>query len=334
MTQTTSPNRFQRPLPGGGPDSVIFWAMGITVAILVFYELTLMANAYRPSVMDDGSLWASTRAQVRSDSLVVLGTSRIQAALSSPVLEKALAPRTVVQLAIRGADPLPILEDLAADTSFRGLVFYEFLPALAFGEAAGPARSSRQYVAEYHRMRVNPLSALGQRLKASVESRFAFRQPFLSLRVLQTTWREGRVPKPSYTRLLQDRRLLLDFRFADERALAENLAAATREFARSLDEEGIQQMLERHKNAILAIEGRGGRVVLLKLPTSGPVLQVESELFPDELYWARVVENLEAPHYDLADYPAFSRFPPIDGSHIDGSQKVEFTRTLLQLLQL
>jgi hypothetical protein len=76
------------------------------------------------------------------------------------------------------------------------------------------------------------------------------------------------------------------------------------------------------------IQGRGGRVVFVAMPSSGLVRDIDERRFPKELFWNRFITIVKAPAVHFEDVAALSRFTCPDGSHLDMRDQMEFTRAL------
>jgi hypothetical protein len=98
-------------------------------------EFALRRAGHRPSVLDSKALWAMHRhrlAEPESSSYVaILGGSRSQVGLDPTVLKAALPVKSVAMLAVDGSSCLPVLDDIAYRSEFRGLVIVDFAANLS-----------------------------------------------------------------------------------------------------------------------------------------------------------------------------------------------------------
>src|SRR5262245_5037782 len=92
-------------------------------------EACARARGCRPSVKDGPALWSAYRQRVRTPAgpqapLVLIGSSRFLLGIDPAVLSRSVG-RPVINLAIDGSQPFRVLEDLAADPEFHGVVLCE-----------------------------------------------------------------------------------------------------------------------------------------------------------------------------------------------------------------
>lgn len=148
---STQPSKPCERAPSGSSPAPWFLVWGTTLALtmatLGAEEIAWRNQGVRPTVPDSKAMWAFWRDRVyRADGRVVvcLGTSRIRAALSEGVLRERLPDYRVVQLGINSVrSPLPVLEDLAHDSSFRGTVLCEMLSPFLHREQSSSGQRLR-----------------------------------------------------------------------------------------------------------------------------------------------------------------------------------------------
>ncbi len=80
--------------------------------------------------------------------------------------------------------------------------------------------------------------------------------------------------------------------------------------------------------AAKAIRARGGRVVILHLPSSGKLKELEDQLTPRVAVWDRILRDSGASGVYTQDH-ADLRFDCPEWSHLSAADSVEFTRRLL-----
>ncbi len=91
-------------------------ALGATLALalLAGWELVWRSRGFVPSLTNNEPLWCQERRAVGKDTVVILGSSRVETGLDPPVLSEALGGRRVVQLGLDGGNFIPGLLDLYA----------------------------------------------------------------------------------------------------------------------------------------------------------------------------------------------------------------------------
>jgi hypothetical protein len=83
---------------------------------------------------------------------------------------------------------------------------------------------------------------------------------------------------------------------------------------------------------IQKIENRGGRVIFIRLPSTGVVRQLENQTWPREKYWDILASNtrLKAIHFE--DYPLLSNLTALMGPIWMCVMQPIFTRSLAEIL--
>lgn len=346
---------FARPVPDVPWRGVLAAVAIFSVAATVAWEIRARAAGYAPTLNDTADLWSETRAKVRPDSLVLLGTSRMLFNTDLDVLEAGLGRRPV-QLALVGSSPFPILADLAADESFHGTVLLDVVPAMYFAPAGSPPMNASEQALQRHRS-WNHAQRWSHALGKQVEDHVAFvRQEDLTLpkllEALPIPDRAGALvaPKfpPYFYTLDRDRRA----RMVPEAAIVgsplqqEITAAWTRLFALPpppsfIPLEQFQQMMAQSFEArfrdtarhVARIQARGGKVVFIRMPVTGPLADIEEKLAPRAATWDRLVRENAVPAIHFAEHAELNAFVCPEWSHLSAEDSVEFTRRLVPHLQ-
>lgn len=84
---------------------------------------------------------------------------------------------------------------------------------------------------------------------------------------------------------------------------------------------------------VARIRARGGRVVFLRLPVTGPLLAREEQLAPRALTWDRLVRESGVPAIHFEEHPELRAFDCPEWSHLSAEDSVEFTRRLVPHLR-
>ena len=81
------------------------------------------------------------------------------------------------------------------------------------------------------------------------------------------------------------------------------------------------------------IRARGGRVALVRLPTSDYHWSIPEAYCPKAQCWDALAEATSATTLHFRDVPELQDFKLPDGSHIDRRDTVRFTRILIRALE-
>jgi hypothetical protein len=319
--------RFER-----AKDWVPIWLIATTVAAITLLCAEVIARqaGFSPSVRDDPRTWSAARARAREDRVVFAGTSRVQAAIDPRAWADAWNGEFPVQLAMAGDTPLPILEDLATDPDFHGLVIVEILPRILFGSREGRGLESRRYLSSWRRTR----SSLSRRVEAQLRIGVAEHLAALSLPPAQLLSRLRRPggPRVPYFSMDGMRFLRLDFSRADldrrRATILEQISAADA----PVGDDDRDQVVARLVAAEDALAQRGAQLVWLQMPRSGQIEGVEEAQFPSARFWEPLLAQSRALALSATQIGPLSDFVCPDGSHIDVRDAPRFTRALAEVL--
>jgi len=302
----------------------------LAVAVLVAWETVARSLGFAPSARDDTMTWAAARRSVGPTSTVLVGTSRIQTDVDPQVWGEELGEEPPIQLGLAGTPSLTVLENLAADTSFAGVLVLDVVPVYLFnGDSCFESRS-REYVQAYESTLASPAKIWEARLTLMTRNRFAFQDPALSLSVLAALpWKEERPTRPPYN-MRPDRFAPMDFSTVER---AETDLERFETMGRPASDAEMKVLLGRIGRAVLRIEGRGGRVVMVVLPASGERWRIEERRHPRARYWDRLAAQTSAIAIHAEDYTALSGFTCRDGSHLDVRDTRAFTRALAHIVR-
>lgn len=307
------------------------WLLAITLVAVVLGggELFWRERGFRPSVKDNAELWSRLRSRLDGNAkngVVLLGSSRTQVGLNPRVLSAGLGQAEVVQLAIDGSSPVPILKDLAEDSGFAGVVVCEVAPTMFFAASRDSEAKPSEWLAR-HRSR-SLVAALEVPLRAAVEKHAAIFLPQLSPPHLLEALLEGQLPRPHYVRMEPDRLKVADFSMVDKDKVLDKWERRFTEMGRVPDAAELQQRLALIDGCVRSIQHRGGQVVFLHMVSSGAVRAVEEQRFPRRQFWDVFAATTSGLAIHYADLPSLSLYTCADGSHLDGRQASSFSAAL------
>ncbi|MEM7165606.1 MAG: hypothetical protein AAF581_09080 [Planctomycetota bacterium] len=315
------------------------WLVGVIVACVLLgaWELTLRSAGHPATLVDDMSLWSQARERVATEepnTIVLLGASRILLAASTETIAAECPGHSVVMLAISGRQAVASLADLANDDSFRGIVVCSVSAASL---SARQHRDQKAYL-DFYATQWNLNHDLNRRIATAVQSNLAMVHPNVNLReALFDTFKNKHFPKPFYLQAFADRSHSGDYSMVDLTVHRQRRLQLLAEGAMGARRVPVETWLEdaRHVAQLAAkIEARGGRVAFVRLPTTGEHWEFDSNHFPRGDYWDRWAAlpggGLKL-HF--LDVPEMTTFDCPDGSHIDTSDRAQFTLILIQALR-
>lgn len=307
-------------------------AVGLAVALIAWMEHGVRARGYRPSVTDDAWLWAVHRARISTDdprTVALLGASRIQLGVSPRRLREELPGWTVAQLAVDGTSPIAALRDLAADDAFRGVAIVAVIePQLRRAEWD----TQQAYVDRYHRRWSAPGALLNRHLATLAQQRVALLSAG-GRRMITGLVADRRVPPAPYLVTHADRSRSADYRMANLQRLRKKRMAGVTGSVAGLEPDAWLDEARAVEPFVRAIQARGGRVVFVRMPTSGPYLEVTELAAPRAQYWDRFAASTEAVTVHFQDHPSLAAFDCPDYSHLDMRDAPAFTSALVAVLR-
>ncbi len=319
----------------------------LVITSLVSWELYLRNQGLKIAYDDDESLWADKRSRVyepADKATVFIGSSRNKYDVDIPTW-KNLTGENVIQLSCVGSTPLPVLDDLAKDEKFKGKLIVDVTEILFFSTA--PPNLDRPVKRiEWFKKRT-PAQQFSFQVNHLLESQLVFLdKDFLSLNALI-----GRYKIPNRAGVFVFPDFPLEFNrvtFERQSAMTEKFVADTNlqnqvkgvwAFLQKINKEPptsgtkLDSILNSVKTDVDKIKARGGQVLFIRTPSSGPFLMGEKMGYPREKYWDRVLAVTGCPGVHFADYPIIANFVCPEFSHLKPSDAIIYTTTLVDILQ-
>lgn len=351
---SNSEPEFTRPVPALAWRPVLAAVAVLTAGLTAGWELYARSAGYYPSLNDTTDLWATQRARVTPDSLVIVGTSRALFDLDLDVLAEGLGSRPI-QLALAGSSPYPVLADLANDESFRGTVIVDIVPAMFLAPGGPPMEVSQKALARHRDQSYAQLWS--HHLGLVLEENIAFlKQEDLTLAQLLK-----RLPVPDRADARIGLRLPPWFYTVDRDRRGRMVEAAAiigsplnrqvtdvwlplfslppppshipaEKFAELMGR-AMEQRFADAAAAISRLRSRGATVVFVRLPVGGPLAEREEQLVPLAAGWDRLVRENGVPAINFADHPDLNAFTCPEWSHLSATDSVEFTKRLVPHLR-
>ncbi len=340
-----------RPVPGLPWPRIMAAVLVVELLLVVGWECFWREHYFVPDDYEDTpAMWQIQRQRVIGDATVLIGSSRMWEDVDLTVWQRVTGKRPI-QLSMAGRNPRPVLRDLADDPSFHGLVLCEVTPYLFFVE---PETATAEIM---RRGRARTLSQrLSNRLGLLLERWLAFidnetrittlwrRLPFPLrrgafpvrevpkghvMRIDRNTAMWARLEEdPEYQALF--RRLWLFYAGGPQPSLEERPPSAATAYpglARIVEQVSAQVATDIEK-----IRARGGDVVFIRFPATGPVYLSEARGFPRWLAWEPLLANTRVAGVHFQDYPQLQGYSLPEWSHIAARDSGRFTQALAPLV--
>lgn len=334
-------------------QKVLFLKAGVLAIILISatlfsWEVYLRQQGRGVSYDDGGSLWSDKRKQVyepKEKSTVFIGSSRIKYDLDIPTWQNATGNHAI-QLANVGSSPRIMLDDLAADTNFKGRLVIDVTEFLFFAPAPYVDKTPAENLEYYkHETPAQKFSfAVNKLLEAKL--RFIDKEEYSLNALLASTQIPNRANvyefpdfPAGFTPVTFDRQSYMTTDFANDTNQLNQVKMVWGMFGKMAEQmppatdAQIDSVMTSVKVACDKIKARGGEVIFIRTPSSGPLLAMERMAFPKEKFWNKLlaVTGCEGIHFD--DYPATATFECPEFSHLNVPQAISFTKSLITILR-
>src|SRR5206468_220075 len=95
----------------------------------------------------------------------------------------------------------------------------------------------------------------------------------------------------------------------------------------------LDSILATVKTDVDKIKERGGQIIFVRSPSSGPFLMGEKMGYPREKYFDRILVATNCPGIYFGDYPPIAHFQCPEFSHLKPSDAIIYTKNLIQIFE-
>jgi len=322
------------------------FALLLSFIVIVSWEVHLRNSEVTISYDDNEALWADKRALVYEPAnltTVFIGSSRIKYDLDIPTWE-ALTGKKAVQLANVGSSPRAVLTDLANDPNFKGNLIVDVTEGMFFSERAiYDGRTAKKI--QYYKDRT-PTQRFSFQVNHVLESQFVFLdQDNFSINAMldemQMPSRPGvqgghYFPR-EFGQVSFERQTYMTPEFVVDTNLQNQVkrvwASGIKMGYAPITPERMTEIFNSVKSDVDKIKNRGGKVLFVRTPSSGPFKDAEFAGFPRTVYWDRLLKLTDCPGIYFTDYPETSNFICPEWSHLKPSDALVYTKSLVKTLK-
>lgn len=296
------------------------------------------ARGFEKHVEDSKAYWAFRRSLVYEKNgkkkLVILGSSRSVLGLVPEVFRKEFPGMEVIHLGIEGKNPYAVLKDMSEDPRFNGWILCDTQGWQ--GSNPDDGGHTDYYHTAYRTFwgRLGALDKLVNTLiKAALQNRWVLFSPELRLPL---SLRPHLKPKPF--RVEKDRYQAFYFRkkmTAEElkKFRKERMEESTLQNISPFKEEDAERFsLEELRRFQELMTQKGGRIFLVRMPTSEDRFQLEELIYPKNA-WDRIYTWSGIRTIHFKDYPQLSSFECPDSSHLDAEDAPLFSERLARIMK-
>lgn len=327
---------------------------GILTLVLVLasigsWELYLRSHGNKISYDDGEPLWNDKRTMVYEPidkATVFIGASRNKYDIDIDTWQKVTGDH-VIQLALEGDSPLPVLDDLAKDKKFKGKLIVDVTEGIFFSTTDNNIGESKEFVSEYKKR--TPAQRFSFQINHFLESKLVFLDKnYFSLnsilQKLKVSKRKGVIAEPfeyplEAGRITFDRQNIMMNEFLIDTVLRNHVIAIWDYYLNKNKEipplgKKLDSIFTTIKYDCDQIKGRGGKILFVRTPSSGMYLTREKKQYPREIYWNKLLTYTNTPGIHFEDYPAIANLQCPENSHLARPDAIVFTKNLIEILRL
>jgi hypothetical protein len=323
------------------------FALLISFIVIFSWEMHLRNQGNKISYDDNEALWSDKRAMVyepKDKATVFAGSSRIKYDLDISTWED-LTGQKAIQLANVGSNPRIVLEDLANDENFKGKLIVDITEGVFFSEQSFYDWRTKKKIA-YYKDRT-PTQRFSFQVDHILESQFVFLdQDNFSINAMLDNMRI-----PSRPDIFPGLYFPIGFslvNFERQTIMTPDFVADTNQqnVVKGIWSYGLMRREEHHmssgkldsifysvKRDVDKIVARGGQVLFVRPPSSGPFKEAELKGFPRAAYWDRLLTFTRCKGIHYADYPATADLICPEWSHLCPADAVIYTKSLVKALK-
>ncbi len=328
-----------REIPDRPWGRIALSALVLTVVLMGLWEALWRYEGYRAGdIKDSNAGWAEQRRRAEGGATVLIGSSRNLYDIDLGTWQRTTGLRPV-QLSLPGTSPRFVLDDLAKDPKFHGMVIADVVPNNFFNDFAGRGAAVLPYFKHE-----TPSQRVGRYLSIPPEELFAYiddqTRPKDLWRRLTLPTRPGQ--KPAFVdpykvgALDPDRNAKLwDRVLTDDAYRVRAIAIWRRIFTQrpGAPPPDTRKVIAEVAANVAKIRARGGNVVFLAHPQAGFLAAFEDKDFPRDRFWDPLIAQTHTIGIRYDEHPQLQGFRLPELSHLDPRERVAYTVALAPLME-
>ena len=328
-------------------------ALSLSITGLIGWEMYWRSKDKVPTIQDNNALWAVQRNKVNKltdQDFVFIGSSRIHFDLQLDVWEKQTGKKPI-QLAMGGASPLPVFRDIVRNTNFSGTVVVGITPPLFFSTTfpkappiSGPQEKvdyykNRTYAQRFNHWLSMPLQrnfVLVHSYEDMLAGNFDLKSLLETVKVGDRTGQPEMPPFYEFGESSEARNVRMMDRMIKDSAFAQSVINIWMFCLK-----GNANLPPPDKEATSAFfledaeifKKRGGKIILLRAPSSNDFREVEAQITPRKMFWDEFVKKSGLPSYHFEDYDQLQNLHLPEWSHLSATDADFFTKEFIAILK-
>jgi hypothetical protein len=313
------------------------------------WEFYWRSEGKTPNLDDNKDLWAIQRNKVNkaaNTDVILTGSSRVLFDIQLNEWEKETGIRPI-QLATAGATPLPIFSDIVNNTEFSGTILVGVTPPLFFSTTfpmADPWERAQSRINYFYKrtyaQRINNLISIPlQQNLALISTSEEKWNDNIDLKTLINNVKIGnRAPQgmPPFYRfddMAFDRNVEMTERTVKDTAFANTIKRVWGFFGKTSPPPDKTSTMAFFIKDAKKFMGRGGKLILLRCPSTGGFRMGENMGMPRTEFWDKLSSSLDVPSYHFEDYDQFKNLECPEWSHLSAKDARFFTTELVKIMK-
>lgn len=324
----------------------------LVISFFIVWNVFWFTHYVVPLPQDDAKLWSYHRRRVEregNNSIVLIGTSKMQRGFDQNKFAE-LTGRKSIQLAIVGQSPIPILQNLAEEEAFKGVVICDFSEFIVYQSEMFPNSFNipNEWIKTYQESKTSD----DFEFRLRTYSTYLIANPTLGANlpdalknvITGKAFEKKTIDKmqggvqPTYF----DRSLIFNL----DDYLTQEEKNEIIEKNRIVPIKAMEEMIEKYppqpskfleivhkiEGYVEKIQARGGKVIIVNFPLSGELEKLNDIAFPKKDFWDVFTKQSSARTIHYKDYPQL-QFECSDGSHLDAKDTPQFTEALVEIIR-
>lgn len=320
-------------------------ALIIMLTVMAAWEYIWRSEGYFADIEDNESLFVNQWNRIKSldsNGIILLGSSRIHFDINLDVWEDETGNRPL-QLAGDGKSPAPFINRIIHQTQFRGTLIIGVSPGLFFAPKDSSGSWNRAMEWSDYIDKQTYAQKLNHLVDLPLQSNFAFLNPNelrlnnLLERLMIPERKDGPRPFlyfPNFGNNQLDRNKWMYERVETDTVFRNAIRHVWMLFGNENRHLEIKDSIFNYYGSLLdTFRNRGGIVLFIRCPSSGPFLEAELKAHPRAVYWDGFLEKTGSKGIHYEDYEKLNGFECPEWSHLNASDARIFTKSLVGIIK-